>query len=149
MGSPVSPIVVNIYMEQFEERALQSYTGDRPRVWLRYVDDTFIVLKKSETSSFFDHVNDCDEHIKFTEERSTDGSLPFLDCLVTVVNNEILTKVYRKPTHTDYYLPFDSNHPLIHKLGVIRSLNFRANTVPNTEEGTRQELDRCTETRGF
>ena len=37
MGSPVSPIVANIFMEHFEEIALDS----RFRLWRRYVDDFF------------------------------------------------------------------------------------------------------------
>ncbi len=32
MGSPVSPIVVNLFMEQFERVALQSYTGTPPLI---------------------------------------------------------------------------------------------------------------------
>ena len=37
MGSPVSPIVCNIYMEDFEQRALAE-ANDPPRWWKRYVD---------------------------------------------------------------------------------------------------------------
>ena len=42
MGSPLSPVLVNIYMEYFEEIALGS-TSQKPSMWLRYVDDTFIL----------------------------------------------------------------------------------------------------------
>ncbi|XP_037299336.1 uncharacterized protein LOC119190756 [Manduca sexta] len=38
MGSPIAPVVANIFMEWFEERAL-STTEDKPRFWWRYVDD--------------------------------------------------------------------------------------------------------------
>ena len=129
MGSPVSPIIVDLYMEDFERKALASFTGSPPRIWLRYVDDTFVILKEQELSPFFEHINNVDINIKFTQEECQDNSLPFLDCLITVKGNKLLTKVFRKPTHTDQYLAFDSNHPLIHKLGVIRTLQHRANTI--------------------
>ena len=41
MGSQLSPIVANIYMEYFEEMALDS-AQLRPKVWKRCVDDTFV-----------------------------------------------------------------------------------------------------------
>jgi hypothetical protein len=49
--------------------------------------------------------------------------------------------VYRKPTHTDQYLSFQSHHPLHQKLGVIRTLYDRKNTIV-TEEGDREDEER-------
>ncbi len=48
--------------------------------------------------------------------------------------------VYRKPTHTDQYLHFNSHHPLQHKLGVIKTLTHRAQTVVTTEEDKNREM---------
>ena len=94
------------------------------------MDDTFAVLEREETDQFLQHLNSLDPNIKFTQENLTSNSLPFLDCLVTINDDGSLsTSVYRKPTHTDQYLQFDSHHPLIHKLGVIRTLEHRANVV--------------------
>ena len=42
MGFPVSPILANIFMEDFELKAPQSSLI--PRIWKRYVDDTFAVI---------------------------------------------------------------------------------------------------------
>lgn len=140
MGSAVSPIVVNIYMEIFEQRMLKNYPGKPPRLWLRYVDDTFVIIDKNEADSFFKYINECDPNIKFTQEQCRDNNLAFLDCSVHVSNDAPLTTtVYRKPTHTDHYLQFDSHHPLIHKLGVIRTLNYRANTIISDPKEIDQE----------
>ncbi|XP_072037657.1 uncharacterized protein [Amphiura filiformis] len=88
MGSPVSPIVVNLCMESFEQDALRLYTDTPPRLWLRFVNDTFVVLERSELEIFFHHINDTDENIQFTQELCKDSSLAFLDCLITVKANK-------------------------------------------------------------
>ena len=142
MGSPVSPIVVNLYMEDFEQKALATYTGIPPSHWFRYVDDTWVKTKKNQLVAFFDHINKVNKFIKFTQESIQDGKLAFLDCSVRVLSNGHLdTSVYRKDTHTDQYLLFDSHHPLVHKLGVIRTLFHRADTISSTETNKREEKE--------
>ena len=42
MGSPLSPVLVNVYMENFEEMALGS-TSLKLSMWLRHLDDTSIL----------------------------------------------------------------------------------------------------------
>ena len=45
MGSPLSPIVANLYMENLEQKALS--TAPNPlRFWCRFVDDTFVIHKE-------------------------------------------------------------------------------------------------------
>jgi hypothetical protein len=154
MGSPVSPIVCNIYMEEFEKNAIENAQYP-PRIWKRYVDDTYTILKKAHADSFTVYLNSLDEHIKWTTEGETqaekDGiserQIPFLDTL-SVVDEEgrINTRVYRKTTHTDQYLNFSSNHPLEHKVSVVRTLMKRAETLVNKDEDKRAEIEHVTST---
>ena len=42
LGSPVSPIVANFYMEAFEDRAINTALNPL-RMWRRYVDETVVI----------------------------------------------------------------------------------------------------------
>ena len=84
-----------------------------------------------------------DTSIKFTmEEVGPDGSIPFIDLLITPkAGGTLNTKVYRKPTHTDQYLQWDSNHNLASKYSVINTLTHRARTLCSTPVSINQELE--------
>ena len=45
MGSPLSPIIANLYMEALEEKATNT-SPMPPSPWRRFVDDTFVIIKK-------------------------------------------------------------------------------------------------------
>ena len=82
MGSPISPIVANIFMEDFENRALAT-SSCTPKIWKRFVDDAFTVIRKDQKEVFLDHLDSIHNSIQFTsEDPSEDGSIPFLDMLV-------------------------------------------------------------------
>ena len=63
------------------------------------MDDTFVILKQDKKEQFLQHINSADPAIQFTtEEQKQDGSMPFLDILVTHQEDGTLTtRVYRKP----------------------------------------------------
>ena len=110
MGSLISPIVANLFMEDLEVKAIN--TKPCPSLlWKIYVDDTFTVIKTANKNSFLEHINSIDPNIQFTsEDPISDGSMPFLDILITPnKDGRIITSVYRKPTHTDLYLQWNSH----------------------------------------
>ncbi len=99
-----------------------------------------VKIKRREINLFSQHINSADINIKFTKEEMLDHKLPFLDCAIRVGEDRILkVDVYRKRTHTDQYLLFDSHHPLEQQLGVIRTLHHRAETITTFPEAREQE----------
>ncbi|XP_022823922.1 uncharacterized protein LOC111354606 [Spodoptera litura] len=80
MGSPLAPVVANIYMEWFEGQALAS-APVRPRHWWRYVDDVFAIVNREHVAEFVGHLNSVHGSIQFTTEEEREGMLPFLDVL--------------------------------------------------------------------
>ena len=140
MGSSISPIVANLYMENFEQKAI-STAPHPPYLWKRFVDDTFTIIESSQRRAFLDHINSIEQHIQFTcEEQREDGSIPFLDILV--IPNEdgsLSSTVYRKPTHTDLCLQWDSHHTLPSKYSVIGTLLHRAKTICSNPQLLKQE----------
>ena len=66
--------------------------------------------------------------------------MPFLDILVTPSEDGSLsTTVFRKPTHTDLYLKWDSNHTVSSKYSVVGTLHHRAKTICSNQELLQQE----------
>ena len=128
MVSPLSPVIANFFMEDFEERALNQATL-KPTCWYRYVDDTFVIWPHGKTSltTFLEHLNGLHNNIQFTMEIEENGRLPFLDIdLYKKGDGSLGHKVYRKPTHTDLYLhQLTHQHPA-NKHSVLSSLIQRA-----------------------
>ena len=133
MGSPISPVIANFYMEYFEEKALNT-AAKKPSCWFRYMDDTFTIWSHGheELDKFLQHINSINPKIQFTMEKEVDGKISFLDVLVSRKSDGKLDhQVYRKPTHTDRYLHFQSNHHPKQKRGVIKTLIDRAKHICN------------------
>ena len=68
MGTPVSPVISNIYMEYFEGLVLGPLCSICTPWWKRYVDDVICIVKRDQVDIMFNHINQMDAHIKFTME---------------------------------------------------------------------------------
>ena len=141
-GSAVSPIVANLYMEYIEQKALSTAPhppGSGAGMWMT----PLVIHKEANKQGFLQHINSVDPAIKFTvEDNKEDGSIPFLDTIVKPeVDGSLSITVYRKPTHTDQYLQWDSHHNLSAKFSVINTLSHRAQTVCSNPELLKQEKE--------
>lgn len=79
MRSPVSPVVASIYIEDLALRMTLE-----PKIWKRYVDDTFCVLEEKHVLTLLDDLNSQCPTIQFTMELEKDKSLQFLNTLLTM-----------------------------------------------------------------
>ena len=140
MGFPLNPIVANLYMKNFEVSAL-STSPNPPLMSKRFVDDTFVVMKKAHKEEFLTHLNSVDKNIQFTtEEPKPDGSIPFLDILVTPGKDGRLDMtVYRKPNHTNQYMRWDSHHTISCKYSMVGTLHHRPKTICFNKQLLQQE----------
>ena len=117
-------------MEYFEELALGPEVPVPIMEWKRYVDDVFSIIPKGKRDILLNYLNSIDPHIKFTvEQPNAEGSIPFLDTFPQPKGENISVSVYRKPSHTDRYLDFNSSHPISAKKAVVRALMDRAENV--------------------
>ena len=106
-----------------------------------YIIYILYIIQRTSKESFLKHLNSIDDNIHFTcEEPNEDGSIAFLDMLITPdENGRLNTSVYRKETHTDQYLHWDSHHSIASKYSVVGTLFHRARTVCSTPGALQKE----------
>ena len=138
MGTPAAPNIANITVgdlidPKFVEIAERLYNGpEDPILRLRrFLDDFFMIWLGDIESleNFLEEINSIHPTIKFTSSYTcpfvcntppevkhdcfchTSRSISFLDTLVTIKNEKIITDLYRKPTDRCQYLLPSSSHP--------------------------------------
>ncbi|XP_068720591.1 uncharacterized protein [Montipora capricornis] len=135
MGSPVSAVIANLYMESFEQQAT-STSAYKPRIWKRYVDDTFTILDRGNVDSFLQHLNNQQPSIRFTMETENEYKLVFLDTAVSREPDGCLTT--SKITKTRK--PSSSAEPTI---------KYKSTAVLPYVKGLSEQLRRCLQQQGI
>ena len=80
MGSCISLVIANIFMESIERSAIDPFQEPpNHRVWMRCVDDIFCFITTLVIDDFVHHINGISLSIKFTMEIEENRSLAFLD----------------------------------------------------------------------
>ncbi|BHF62904.1 hypothetical protein SprV_0200589200 [Sparganum proliferum] len=138
MGSPLSGFIAEAVLQKLESLV---FTTHRPKFWTRYVDDTYVIIKREIIEEFHSVLNSVFPDIQFTMEAENNNELPFLDVLVhRNPNGHLKTTVYRKATNTRQILSYHSKHPLSHKRNCVRTLYSRAETHCSEPDDRRTEL---------
>ena len=145
MGSPLAPVLFNLFMGHHEKLWLEHFQDFEILFYRRYVDDTFCSFhSENQALLLFNYINSRQPNIRFTMEKEIDHRIPFLDVLINSDTHSPVTSVYRKKTFTGLltnYLSFTSHS---YKLGLIRSLVDRANKINNTWLGFHEDITKLT-----
>ena len=85
MGSPLAPVLANIFMSFYKSKWLDEYNLNKSKFYLRYVDDILTSFEKEQDSLNFLHfLDNKHRNIKITIEKQVDHSIAFLDVLFQV-----------------------------------------------------------------
>jgi hypothetical protein len=122
------------FMINFEKKYMYIIEEYGVEVWLRFVDDVFILIREKEKAfELLEKLNSLHPSIKFTYEPEISTSeendtfeLPFSDVLVASNSEGFQTSVYRKKTFTGTYLNWNSGTSRDYKIGLIKCLVNRA-----------------------
>ena len=130
MGSPISPVLSNIYMEFYEKNHLPNVLPN-DILWVRFVDDIFAVLPDSvDPKVLLNSINQASPSVKFKCEVEQEGKLAFLDTqVIRSPCNKPIFRVYRKPTHSNAYIHAYSCHSENVKVGVMITIFLRAYNI--------------------
>ena len=98
MGTKLAPSYANIFMGDLETRLISGYHKE-PFLWVRFIDDIFVIWTHGEQEliKFHEHLNSFHESIKYTMEQSR-SKIVFLDTWVKVITNRLIVDLNTK-TH--------------------------------------------------
>ena len=110
MASPLAPVLANIFTGFYKSEWLNEYNINKPKFYLRYVDDILAAFNKKQNSlNFLNFLNKMHPKIKFTIEKQINHSIAFLDVFISGIKNQNLTlQTYHKSTCTGLPLNFKS-----------------------------------------
>ena len=124
MGSPLAPVVANIFMGFHESKWLNEYHLDKPKFYLRYVDDNLAAFDSEQNSlNFLDFLKNRHPNIKFMIGKQINHSIAFLDLFISGINNQNLTlQTYYKSTYTGLLLNFKSFASFSYEISLSKCL---------------------------
>ena len=115
MGSPLAPVLPNLFMGHKEKRWIENFQGTPPSYYRRYVDDIFSVFNNTSN---------------------------FLDVLIDNSQNILKTSTYHKSTYSGLLLNYTSFTSRFYKIGLVKCLIDRAYKINNTWPGFHDDVSK-------
>ncbi|CAF4998196.1 unnamed protein product, partial [Rotaria sp. Silwood1] len=115
MGSPLAPLLAEIFLQDFEKKHSSTFTSMGIVYWKRYVDDTFVLIDSTfSAKDICTKLSQFQKSIKFTceEEAANTNTVSFLNILIQKQPGiGFATKVHRKETFSGLITKWSSFVP--------------------------------------
>jgi len=121
MGSPLSPIVADIVLQDLEVRTIDRLQFNLP-IYYRYVDDILFAAPTERLTEILDKFNSVNDRLQFTLEIGNNNGINFLDVAIVIDDQRIIFDRYEKPTSSGRYINYHSQHSVAQKKSVIFGL---------------------------
>ena len=131
----MNPHYAKLFVGFVEKQIFEQYTNPAPDYLGRYVDDCVSTASccRGELKQFINYVNNFHLALQFTCEIS-ETSVSFLDIIVSINSNRLVTSVFNKPTDSHGYLLYSSSHSNHTKRSIPFSQFLRHRRLSNEDE---------------
>ena len=139
----MAPVLANIFMGFYESKWLNEYNFNKPKFYLRYVDDILAAFKKEKDSlNFLNFLNKKHPNIKFTIEKQVNKYIAFLDVFISGIDNQnLILQTYHKSTYTGLLLNFRSFTLFSYKISLIKCLIDRSFKICNNWKSFHNDIE--------
>ena len=125
MGSPLGPLMANVFMCSIEEKLERQ--NKLPSFYRIYVDDTLATVSDIQyAEAFLTTLNEAHPSISFTMETATNSKLPFVGMEIEVKGNQLTTCVHRKTTNKGLLLHYQRHVDNKYKHSFLKTMLIRA-----------------------
>ena len=100
MGSPLGPILANIFMVELEQNIIPILSKN-VSLRKRYVDDTICFVNSNCINHVLELLNSFHSNVKFASEIEKVNKIASLDILLILIKDLVNNTMYRKKTNTD------------------------------------------------
>uniref|UniRef100_A0A0V0J395 Helix-turn-helix domain-containing protein n=1 Tax=Schistocephalus solidus TaxID=70667 RepID=A0A0V0J395_SCHSO len=130
MGSPISELLAEIVLQR-----------SKTKISLRYVDDTFVIIKTCNVQQLYQGLNGALLAIEFTREAATRYTLPFLDVSIQRLSDGgHVTGVHQTDSSAEIVLYYAINRHVGHKRSCVRTLSHRTFRFYSSDDLLKNEL---------
>ena len=126
MGSPLDPILTNIFFSHHEDNWLNKCPIEfKTSFYRRYVDDILALFESSESAhSFRENISSKHHNINFTDEHENIGSRSFFDVKNCRKNGKQVLSFYREPLFNGVFTNYEFFIPTYQKRGLLHTLLY-------------------------